>query len=100
MGEPAVYACSECGKNNCKLWRQAAVFADQVKLVCWNCLEAKGHEIRLNSQRASDQVYDPNIEPTNYVPAVPDLGGSWWGYTSVPPWWVAWWRALPDRAQN
>jgi hypothetical protein len=28
-------------------------------------------------------------------PAVPDLQGNWWGYTSIPAEGVAWWKALP-----
>lgn len=33
------------------------------------------------------------------VPAVPtEDGEGFWGYSSVPPEGVAWWRALPTRA--
>jgi hypothetical protein len=94
------YLCDECGAKDCKLWRPSHVFANQVELTCWKCLEAKGHSIHINEPHGSDQIYNPNIEHTNYVPAVPDLDGSWWGYTSVPGWWVAWWKALPDTKDD
>ena len=86
------YRCGQCGSVDCKLWRVAAT--SHIELTCWECLEAKGHTITLAK---SDQVYDSAIEPFSYVPAVPDFDGQWWGYTSVPQWWVKWWRALPDR---
>ena len=90
------YQCDTCGATDCKLWRPLSVFADQVTLTCWKCLEDKGHTIELHSEHPSDQIYNPKIESTNYGPAVPDLNGNWWGYTSVPIWWVEWWNRLPD----
>lgn len=94
------YKCGDCGAKQCKLWRQAHVFADAVRLTCWRCLEAKGHEIEYGKPRGSDQVYNSKIEHENWVPAVPDLDGSWWGYTSVPTWWVEWWKHLPDHRDD
>jgi len=91
------YSCGQCGADDCKLWRPASVFADAVELTCWECLEAKGHQIKLHDEYSSDQIYTPEIESTNYVPACPDLNGNWWGYTSVPQWWVEWWNTLPDK---
>jgi len=80
------YACGQCGAVDCKLWRPMSVLANEVELVCWKCLEAKGHAVRLNDadpRYRSDQVYTPEIEHTCYSPAVPDLDGSWWGYTMI-----------------
>lgn len=96
------YECSSCGAVNCKLWRQSHVFANHVKLICWDCLEAKGHTIDLyrTDHQRSDQIYNPEVDSVNYVPAVPDLDGHYWGYTSVPRWWVEWWKALPDKASD
>ena len=102
------YSCGRCGADKCKLWRASHVLLNQVELICWTCLETIGHMIRLHAsnqeldwrKRRSDQVYTPAIESTNYVPAVPDLDGSFWGYTSVPGWWVAWWKALPDKGSD
>ena len=94
------YSCGECGGNDCKLWRPSHVFADQVELICWRCLEAKGYTIEYGQPRGTDQVYDREIGHENWVPAVPDLDGSWWGYTSVPSWWCAWWAGLPNHKDD
>jgi len=97
------YRCGTCEAVDCKLWRQSHVFANQVDLICWKCLEEKGHEVLVNNappQMRTDQVYDPDVEAINYVPAIPDLDGKWWGYTSVPQWWVEWWKALPDKSDD
>lgn len=89
-----LYSCAECGGCDCKLWRPAYA---AVELTCWACLEAKGYRVKYGRGRGTDQVYDEKISGTSWVPAVPDLDGSWWGYSSVPAWWVAWWKALPNR---
>lgn len=92
------YVCGTCGGYDCKLWRPAACSA--VELICWVCLEAKGYRVKYGRSRrvgGTDQVYDEKISGASWVPAVPDLDGSWWGYSSVPTWWVAWWKALPNR---
>ena len=94
------YSCGECGCIDCKLWRQSHTFACEVRLFCWRCLEAKGYAIEYGQPHGSDQVYDRDIGPDNWVPAVPDLDGSWWGYTSVPNWWCAWWAALPNHKDD
>lgn len=87
------YDCSKCGGEKCKLWRESHILADQIELICMECLCSMGHTVDL---LAGDQVYDRAIGHECWLPAVPDLDGSWWGYTSVPSWWVAWWKALPD----
>lgn len=80
------YECTSCGATGCKLWRRYS--SSCVEPVCADCLEeATGEE--LNEHRLSSLGW--------YVAAVPDLDGSWWGYASVPPHWVAWWNALPTR---
>lgn len=89
------YQCEKCGADKCKLWRPLSCF--QVELICWTCLESKGHVVELGKPHGSDQVYNRDIEADCWGPAVPDLDGSWWGYTSVPNWWVAWWKALPNK---
>ena len=94
------YVCSKCNANKCKLWRPMSVLACQVDLTCWECLEKLGYEIKINDERPDDQVYDREIGHTCYGPAVPDLDGSWWGYTSVPHWWVEWWKGLPDKRSD
>jgi hypothetical protein len=89
------YSCGVCDAEDCKLWRVAATSC--IELICIECLRAKGHTVDL---KASDQVYTPEIEGWSYVPAVPDLNGQWWGYTSVPSWWVEWWKALPNSKHD
>lgn len=94
------YVCGQCEAGDCKLWRPSHVFADAVYLTCWKCLEAAGHTVALHAERHTDQVYDPRISGVNYVPAIPTLDEQWWGYTSVPSWWVDWWHSLPDTRDD
>lgn len=98
------YQCSKCGVLGVRLYRQSAVSADSVTLMCRTCSiidqaegidGVKGHD----PLEGSDQIW-------GRCPAVPDrlpygpewwLGYdfSWWGYTSVPRSGVAWWESLP-----
>ena len=91
-----IYSCGECGAVDCKLWRPMSVIGE-VETFCWTCLESLGHTVKLHHERRDDQVYDKSISFICYGPAVPDLDGSWWGYTSVPYWWCEWWNGLPDK---
>ena len=90
-----IYECGVCRCTDAKLWRIAATSA--IELVCWRCLEAKGHSVDLSE---SDQIWNPEVEGWSWLPAVPDLNGNFWGYTSVPSWWVAWWKGLPDTRDD
>ena len=94
------YSCATCKCTEAKLWRPMSVFAEDIKLICWECLENKGHHVCLDDEHPSDQVYNSDIEHTCWGPAVPDLDGQYWGYTSVPEWWVQWWKHLPDKASH
>lgn len=87
------YSCGTCKCEDCKLWRPANVFLEDVKLICYTCLEDMGYNL---PSQYGDQVYDSEISYENWVPAVPDLKDSYWGYTSVPNWWCEWWKVLPD----
>lgn len=94
------YACSSCGLEGHKLWRQYQTFADRVRLFCAVCSEAdQGQKVDLGVpfdgsnqaawRRPSDQI-------GWLVPAVPVEGEeAFWGYTSVPNEAVGWWAALP-----
>lgn len=96
------YSCDTCDCNDCKLWRPSHVFANEVKLICWRCLEAKGYKVNYGNPigiHSSDQVYDPKLGGS-WVPAVPDIDGNWWGYSSVPEWWVNWWKYLPNHKDD
>lgn len=93
-----VYSCSNCSAIDCKLWREACILSGQVDLMCWRCLEVQGYTVQYNNHGGSDQVYHPNLG--SWVPAVPDLYGHWWGYTSVPIWWCRWWEYLPNKSDD
>lgn len=76
--------CSKCGKVTCKLWRQYQTMADHCDLMCRDCAEA-----------------DQDVELTGdqigwLVPAVPTWPATFWGYTSVPPGAIRWWKELSE----
>lgn len=87
---PKDYVCGRCGAEGVKLWRKSATSepVHQQPLLCGACTEREqGHPLDLSE---SDQCW-------GRCPAVPDLRGGWYGYTSVPPEGCAWWKALPLR---
>ena len=83
---PADYKCSGCGAEGVKLWRG---YGDShIELQCGDCAaKSQNRDVDLTQ---GDQI-------GWRVPAVPDLRGGWWGYTSVPAEGCAWWKALPLR---
>ncbi len=87
---PLDYKCGHCGAEGVRLWRKSATSepVHQQPLLCGACTEKEqGHALDLTE---SDQCW-------GRCPAIPDLRGGWWGYTSVPPEGCAWWDALPLR---
>jgi hypothetical protein len=85
---PKNYKCGHCGADGVKLWRKSATSEPvlQQPLLCGDCtVKEQGHPLDLSE---SDQCW-------GRCPAVPDLRGGWWGYTSVPAEGCAWWDALP-----
>ena len=85
---PDFYKCGRCGADGVKLWRKSATSEPVLEqpLLCGDCTVAEqGHALNFAE---SDQCY-------GRCPAVPDLRGGWWGYTSVPAEGCAWWDALP-----
>ena len=85
---PADYVCGHCGADGVKLWRKSATSEPVHKqpLLCGACTaKEQGHTLDLSE---SDQCW-------GRCPAIPDLRGGWWGYTSVPAEGCAWWDALP-----
>lgn len=87
---PPDYVCGHCGAEGVKLFRKSAT-SEPVKtqpLLCGDCTEKEQkHTLDLSE---SDQCW-------GRCPAIPDLRGGWWGYTSVPAEGCAWWDALPLR---
>ncbi len=106
---PNGYACHTCKATNCKLWREYNTFLSHQSLRCSVCALA-----RESSAKCTYEAIDNNgrLERTYYlngekrwtstsdqigwlVPAVPtEEGDTYWGYTSVPPEGVIWWRSL------
>lgn len=93
--ELANYLCGKCGARSVKLWRgvHGCKNGEGHELLCASCLspgEIVGDDGRVASEYGSartDQV-------KGWLPAVP-TDGTFWGYTSVPPQPVGWWRGLP-----
>lgn len=72
-----------------------------VELLCAPCAAAEAGEdisdIDADGKHWDDwgiRVHTDQIGSN--VPAIPAEDGAWWGYCSVPPEGVAWWRALPS----
>ena len=96
------YKCARCGAHGVKLWRQSYVmFASDVRLRCVNC--ACGDSRTVAPARVNDDGqyltsgHDMSDQIGSLIPAVPHSDGSFWGYTSVPPDRVEWWRTLPTH---
>lgn len=85
---PDYYKCGHCGADGVKLFRKSATSEPVISqpLLCGACTaKEQGHPLDLAE---SDQCW-------GRCPAIPDLRGGWWGYTSVPAEGCAWWDALP-----
>jgi len=87
---PDYYKCGRCGADGVKLFRKSATSEPVLEqpLLCGDCTVAEqGRPLNLAE---SNQCW-------GRCPAIPDLRGGWWGYTSVPAEGCAWWDALPLR---
>lgn len=95
------YKCGNCGKTNCKLWRDVSL---NLHLLCCDCAAKKEGksvaDIDERGFRQSDVVPDSRTNQIGYyVPAIPtEDGGGFYGYTDVPPASSAWWDGLPTRS--
>lgn len=93
------YKCSVCSATGCKLWRQYETFLEHLRLMCGPCalidqekkgpIDAEGRVSKKNDYLRTNQI-------GWLVPAVPTPDGTFWGYSSVPPEGVKWWRDLPS----
>lgn len=93
------YVC-KCGARWCKLWRQYNTFLNHIELMCVDCA-GKDRNVDVSSVNAEgyiDSRYGKTDQIDGLVPAVPTIEkDTFWGYTSVPPDRVKWWRELPTR---
>jgi hypothetical protein len=101
------YKCAKCGASGCKLWRESYVFLNHVELHCAPCAAKAEGGRDISSLNADGKIQWRPFETAKYtvptdqignmVPAVPtEDGETFWGYTSVPPEGVRWWRELPS----
>lgn len=100
-GAPRGYQCGTCGATCVKLWREYQAAMTGQELYCAKCAVKKaggGEEVDEDGRwRAPDADYKTDTVSWR-VPAVPTAeGDTFWGYTSVPPEGVAWWKRLPTR---
>lgn len=98
MSRKIPYACTGCGRRECKLWRQTNTMACFVQLLCGPC--ALADQKKPGPIDAEGYVSDDKLGKIDQigwlVPAVPtEDRETFWGYTSVPEDRVRWWRALP-----
>jgi hypothetical protein len=102
---PEGYVCGVCGASGVKLWRRYQTFLNHQELTCAVCsAKAEGKNIEdIDADGKYTESIGNNNTTSRYrcdqigwrVPAVPDEEGeTYWGYTSVPPAGVAWWRRL------
>jgi hypothetical protein len=97
---PDRYVCDKCGASGVKLWREYQTIASLSDLLCANCTLERG-KMKAGAFDAEgyreDETYGYKTDQAGWMcPAVPCVeGDTYWGYTSVPPEGVAWWRGLP-----
>lgn len=96
------YRCCECGAEGVRLWRKYQTVMEAQDLKCRACAEEEARPAREERRRKNPAVADilerQQTDQIGWrVPAVPVLGeDTFWGYTSVPPDRVAWWKGLPE----
>lgn len=98
---PPDYKCGKCGATGIKLWREYMTV--NPRLLCAVCASEEENEniADIDSKGIRTGKYDRTDQISGYVPAVPDEEGvGYWGYTSVPPEGVNWWKALPTLKEK
>lgn len=100
---PEGYLCLSCGKRGIKLWRAYGSF-DAVELRCCDCA-GKREGVDVSKITADGRLFDGDTFITDsigwHVPAVPMPDGwAFFGYTTVPPSGVSWWKRLPTRLND
>lgn len=106
LGVPDYYRCVTCDAHGVKLWRQYQSVDPELRCAaCACCNQNKVDDVDEAGTRSSATAHPRDNCRTDqigwYVPAVPDPSlaptRAWWGYTSVPPEGVRWWKSLPTR---
>lgn len=94
---PEDYTCSKCGVRGLKLWRPYMTTMDGLELFCARCAAlVSGDDIStIGANGVRQGKYGPSDQIGGCVPAVPTMEGTYWGYTSIPPEGVFWWKKLP-----
>lgn len=96
---PPDYKCSICGRTGCKLWRDYNTFLNHQTFECSDCVLKSQNEkgpIREDGKCFSSFSKTWSDSIGSKIPAVPtEENDTYWGYTSVPPKGVDWWRRLP-----
>lgn len=97
--DPISYTCETCGAAGVKLWRDYQTFVDNSDLLCAVCAgQREGDDVlEIDADGYRPGAYGRTDQIGSMVPAVITIeGDTFWGYTSVPPDRVSWWRALPS----
>jgi hypothetical protein len=86
--------CHICHRKDCKLYRRSASF--QLALMCIPCLcERFGFDTSDINLDGSNSLTN-GWEIGNYLPAVPDGEGHYWGWSSMPQEEFLAWKELPN----
>jgi hypothetical protein len=99
---PEKYKCDECKAVGVKLWRRYQTVLDHQSLKCAECAcMDQGKENTVGTDGFIYGEFGPTDTIGWLVPAIPTEDEStYWGYTSVPPDGVTWWRTLPTKAES
>lgn len=113
---PSGYHCDFCKKEGVKLWRDYQTFMDHQTLACAACALEKAKKsdglgvvyeapltpeglVRIHYVQEGKEPFGHHLGDSIgwRVPAVPtEDGTTFWGYSSVPPEGVSWWKQLPN----
>jgi|SRR6185295_5247290 len=96
---PHGYVCGNCMTSGCKLWRESATSAPQLR--CCDCAakQCKRDIAGLDETGRYPGKFGMTDQIGWFVPAVPSPNNlSFYTYTGVPDAAIAWWRSLPTRS--
>lgn len=91
------YVCDDCGAHGCRLYRHYQTFLENQRLYCTACALKRAEMEKPDGKHTIGcLVAAVPADGIAVADAVADgLGGTFWGYTSVPDEGVRWWDALP-----